>query len=101
MKFLMSSKQAAKNSVDTGYLCVTKSGLKDPYLVESFNAEPNYWVAHNELEDAFDASMILYRDNWNAELKTVFSAVIVDESMTPEEAVDYLKDQAAVYLVEE
>lgn len=101
MKFLMSSEQVAKNSVDTGYLCVTKSGLEDPYLVESFNAEPNYWVAHNELEGAFDASLILYRDNWNAELKKVFSAVIVDESMTPQEAVDYLKDQAAVYLVEE
>ena len=96
IKFLETDEWAAKRAADTGYLPVTYSSTETETIQNLWKESPHYKTAFDQLEYCRDANWSLYQSEWNQYLKQAMSYVIQDFSMTPAEAVGYLKEQASI-----
>ncbi|MCI8887079.1 MAG: extracellular solute-binding protein [Hungatella sp.] len=96
MKFMMEDQQVAKCAIETGYLPVTYSSTKTDALKAQWEANPNYRIAFDILDQCSESSWCVYQNEYESYLKQAASYVIQDFSWTPEEAVEYLKEQAKI-----
>jgi|ADurb_Gel_01_Slu_FD_contig_31_3849321_length_1600_multi_5_in_0_out_0_1 sn-glycerol 3-phosphate transport system substrate-binding protein len=96
MKFLMSDEQVAQNAADTGYLPVTFSSAKAKVLQDLWKAQPEYKVAFDQLAIAQEMPWSAQSSEFIAVMKTVCSELIMDRSITPQQAVKSLEAEAAV-----
>ena len=62
-------------------------------MQEYYKENPLAKVAYEQSEYAMERVWSPYRAEWNTALKTGFSYLIQDRSMTPEEVLDYLITQ--------
>lgn len=94
MKFLLTPEQDALNHVNTGYVPSTKSAADMDIVKELWEKEPYKQVGFNQLEYAQDAPFSEVGGEWGAALKSVISALIQENTITPEQAVEQLKKDA-------
>jgi sn-glycerol 3-phosphate transport system substrate-binding protein len=96
IKFLSTDEMVAKRAVDTGYLPVTYSSTETEAIQTLWAETPEFKIAFDQLQYCKDANWSLVQTEWNTYLKQAMSYVIQDFTMTPEEATDYLKQQAEI-----
>ena len=96
VKFLSTDEKVAERAASTGYLPVTYTSTETQTIKDLWATTPQYQVAFEQLQYCKDANWSEYQSEWNTYLKTAMSYVIQDFSMSPEEATDYLKQQAKV-----
>ena len=90
VKFFMSDEEVARRSEMTGYM-PTSAGSAT-LMEELFNSDENYRIAYETRLNATDVEGSVYRSEWQNQVAAAVSYVIQDKSMTPAEAVQYLKD---------
>ncbi len=96
MKFLMTDEQVASNSASTGYLPVTYSSIKSDIIKKLWAEKPEYKVAYDQLDIAQELPWSPYSSEFIEMLKTVCSELILDRSITPEQAVKNLQNEASI-----
>lgn len=96
VKFLMSDEQVASNAAKTGYLPVTYSSVQTDIIQKQWAERPEYKVAFDQLEIAQELPFSPYKSEFEEAMKRVCSQLIMDRSITPEEAVQILKDEASI-----
>lgn len=96
VKFLSSDEWVAKRAMGTGYIPVTYSAAETDTMKTFWEENPEYKVAYDQAEFSKQASWSLYQSEWDTYLNQATSYVLQDRSMTPKEAVDYLKKQASI-----
>lgn len=96
IKFLMSDQEVASNAASTGYLPVTYSSVKTDIIKKLWAEKPEYKVAFDQLEIAQELPWSPYSSEFIEVLKTVCSQLIMDRSISPEEAVKILQSEASV-----
>lgn len=95
MKFLLTSEQDALNHVNTGYVPSTKAAADAKIVKDLWANEPYRQVGFNQLAYAQDAPASDYGAEWGVAFKSVISSLIQEGTVTPEEAVERLKGEAA------
>lgn len=96
IKFLMSDEQVANNAAATGYLPVTYAGVQTDTIQNLWAQTPEYRVAFDQLEQAQELPFSPYKSEFEEALKVVCSELIMDRSITPEQAVETLKQEASI-----
>ncbi len=96
IKFLSTDEKVAERAASTGYLPVTYTSTETEEVKKLWEEKPQYKVAFDQLQYTKDANWSEYQSEWNTYLKTAMSYVIQDGSMTPDEATEYLKEQAKI-----
>lgn len=96
MKFLMSDEQVASNAASTGYLPATYSSVKTDIIKKLWAEKSEYKVAFDQLDIAQELPWSPYSSEFIEVLKIVCSQLIMDRSITPEEAVKNLQSEASV-----
>ena len=96
IKFLMTDEQVAKNAAQTGYLPVTYTSVETDIIQDLWTTRPEYRVAFEQLEIAQELPYSPYKSEFEEAMKVVCSQLIMDRSITAEEAVQILKDEASV-----
>ena len=96
IKFVSTDEWVAKRAADTGYLPVTYSATETEAVKKLWEEKPAYKIAFDQLQYCQDANWSLYQSEWNTYLKQAMSYVIQDQTMTPEEGINYLKEQAKI-----
>lgn len=96
MKFLMSDEQVASNAADTGYLPVTYGSVETDVIQKLWAQSPEYKVAFDQLEIAQELPWSEFNSEFIEKLKVVCSELIIDQSITPEEAIKSLKREASL-----
>ncbi len=96
VKFLMTDEQVASNAAATGYLPVTYSSVDTETIQNIWNQQPEYKVGFDQLEIAQELPFSPYKSEFEEALKVVCSELIMDRSITPEQAVDALKREASI-----
>ena len=94
MKFVMSDEEVAGNAADTGYLPATYGSVEQPVIKELWAERPEYKVAFDQLEIAQELPWSPYNSEFIEQLKVVCSQLIIDQSITPEQAIEQLKIEA-------
>ena len=89
VKFLMSDEEVANRSKQTGYL-PTSTGAAE-LMADFFEADSNMKAAYEARLVCEDVPGCTQRSEWQTQAATACSYVIQDKSMSPEEAVEYLK----------
>ena len=89
VKFLMSDEEVAIRSEQTGYL-PTSQGAAD-LMADLFATDNNMKVAYDARVACEDVPGCTQRSEWQTQAATAVSYVIQDKSMSPEEAIEYLK----------
>jgi sn-glycerol 3-phosphate transport system substrate-binding protein len=97
INFLMSDEMVAYNAVNSGYLPVTISVAENDTMKAFWEEKPIFKVAYDQLPNGIDQA---YPDfPYNSELKnniqSVVSLLIQEGSITPEQAVQQIKDDNA------
>lgn len=100
MKFMLSDEKVAEHAIKTGYLPVTYGSVETQQMKDHWAADPNYRIAFDILDRCADSSWCKYQNEYNSYLKEAISYVIQDKSWTPEQAVEYLKEQAETVFVD-
>lgn len=100
VKFLESDEWAAKRAVDTGYLPVTTSCTETEAIQKMWEETPIAKVAFEQLQYCRDCNWSTHQSEWDSYVKQAMSYVIQDKSMTPAEAIEYLKEQEQVVFAE-
>lgn len=96
IKFLMSDEQVADNSISTGYVPVTKSVTENADIQALWEEDPRFKVAYDQLlECGQELPWSDYKNEFETAMVTVCSKLIIDRSITPEEAVEELKTEAS------
>ena len=83
-----------ENAIRTGYLPYTVSAGTNADMVAYWNENPLPKVAYDQLEYATYNEWSVYLEQWRDKIAAAFAFVITDESMTPEQAVNFLRTQA-------
>lgn len=96
IRFLESDDWAAKRAVDTGYLPVTYSCTEMESVQNLWKEDPQFKTAFEQLEYCTDCNWSLGQSEWDTYIKQAISYVIQDYSMTPAEAVEFLKQQEPI-----
>ena len=96
IKFVSSDEQVAKRVVMTGYLPISYSSTETEEIQTLWKEHPEYKVAFDELQYAGDYPFTLYQSEYMNYYVQAFSYVIQDGSMSPEEAVEYMREQAKI-----
>jgi sn-glycerol 3-phosphate transport system substrate-binding protein len=94
MKFLMSDEQVAENSINSGYLPVTKTAKNLTILQDHWAKYPQAKVAYDQLPYSQDLPWSPYLSEYKAHMAAVFSKLIQDRSITAEEAIAEIQAQA-------
>lgn len=100
VKFLESDEWVTKRAVDTGYLPVTKSSTETEEIQNMWKENPLAKIAFEQLQYTSDSNWSVHQSEYGTYVKQAISYVIQDNSMTPSEAIDYLKEQAKVVFVD-
>ena len=96
MKYLLSDEKQIEKHKVSGYLPFSYTAVSNPEL-EAFWAEnPGYKVAFETQDVATYNDWSLKLNAWRNEIGKVFQGVLVDGSMTVEQAVAQLEKQAPV-----
>lgn len=96
IKFLSTDEWVAKRACGTGYVPVTYTSVEREEVKNLWAEQPAYKAAYDGMQYAESASWSIYQSEWNTYLEQATSYVIQDQTMTPAEAVDYLKKQATI-----
>lgn len=96
VKFLLEDQQVAENTIDTGYLPITYSSVETDLIKNLWAQSPAFELAFKQLEYATYNTRSTNSAEWNSQMATAISYVIQDKSMSPKEAVDYLKTQEKI-----
>lgn len=96
MKFLYEDQQVAENAADTGYLPITYSSTETDIVKNLWAEYPGFELAFKQIEYATYNTRSTDSAEWNTQIGTAISYVIQDKSMSPKEAVDYLKTQEKI-----
>lgn len=100
VKFLESDEWVIKRSVDTGYLPVTQTAAASDEIKAMWEADPLSKIAFEQLQYTGDANWSVHQSEYGTYIKQAVSYVVQDGSMTPAEAVEYLKQQAKIVFVD-
>lgn len=96
LKFLMSDEMVAYNAMNSGYLPCTKSAGESEAM-QAFWAENPLWkIAYDQLPTAQDLPYSIYRADITNACKSAASMLIQERSITAEEAVQQIADEASV-----
>lgn len=96
MKFLFEDEQVADNAASTGYLPVTYGAAETETMKKLWEEQPEYKVAFDQLEIAQELPWSPYKSEFEEVLKVICSELIMDRSITPEQAVKSLQLEASV-----
>jgi ABC-type glycerol-3-phosphate transport system substrate-binding protein len=96
IKFISNDYWSADNAIKTGYLPITKSAATAPALIDLWRTTPIYRVAYDQLrENGHDYPFSIYLSETKAILQDAGTALIIDRSITPEQAVQQVARQVA------
>ncbi len=95
--FLMQDEQLYDNAIRTGYLPFTKSIVNNPEMAAFWEANPQFKVAYDQLQCAVVESYPYFegRAEFRQNCQGVISTLIQERSITPEQAVQQIKDDNA------
>ena len=93
IRFAMTDEQVTANAILTGYLPTTYTAAESAAMQEYYKTNPEAKVAYEQSEFALERVWSPHRSEWNEALKTGFSYLIQDRSMTPEQALEFLQTQ--------
>ena len=94
IKFLFEDQQVIENAVRTGYLPYTYSAGTNADMQAYWAENPLAKVAYDQLEYATYNEWSLYLEQWRDKIAAAFAFVITDQTMTPEQAISFLRTQA-------
>lgn len=89
VKFLMSDEEVAIRSEASGYLPTSTGAAK--LMEDVFAADPYLKILYDARQSVTDNVASIKSAEWHTQIATAASYVIQDKSMTPKEAIDYLK----------
>jgi sn-glycerol 3-phosphate transport system substrate-binding protein len=95
IKFATSPEEAALFSVATGYVPTRYAAVESEVIKELWAEHPQYEVAFNQLEFARDTWGSPYWWEFNSMVNKVVSRLIQDRSITPQQAVDQIAEEAS------
>mgnify|MGYP000973819265 CR=1 FL=1 len=95
LKFATNTENAAQWSVDTGYVPTRKSAAETEIIKSLWKEHPQYQIAYDQLEYANDTCYGQYFWEYNTMMNKIVSTLIQDGKITPEEAIQQMKDEAA------
>lgn len=90
VKFLMSDEEVALRSQKTGYLPTSEGAAE--LMADIFAEDANMKAAYDARVICKDVPGCTQRSEWQIQAATAVSYVIQDKNMSPEEAIDYLKN---------
>ena len=96
MKYLLSDEKQIEKHKVSGYLPFSYSAVSSPALKEFWAENPGYEVAFKTQDVATYNDWSLKLNAWRTEIANVFNGVLVDGSLTVEQAVKQLEKQATV-----
>ena len=96
IKYLLSDDAQIKIHKNSGYIPCTYSSREVEELKIYWEEHPGFKVAAEQLEHATYNEWSPYLSEWRTEIGNCFTAVLVDGSMTADEAISYLEGQATV-----
>ncbi len=94
IKFLFEDAQVVENAIRTGYLPYTISASNNADMVSYWNENPQTKVAYDQLEYATYNEWSVYLEQWRDKIANAIGFVIIDQSMTAEQAMKFLRTQA-------
>lgn len=96
IKFLGSDAQSADNAIASGYLPITKSAAETDVLKAYWAEKPEYKVAFDQLnENGHDYPFSVHLSEVKTAIENPCSMLIIDGSITPEEALKSIQKNAA------
>lgn len=97
IQFLMSDERVAKEAITTGYLPVTKTIEQNEEMVKFWEENPKFKVAYEQLAwgHCEESPYFLDRTEFKTNVSDVTSQLIQERSLTPEEAIQQIKDISA------
>ena len=97
IKVLMSDDVVAHTSMSTGYVPVTNTVAQYPVMTEYWATNPMARVAYDQLGTAKPQEFpyVPFLQDFTIVCWDACSLLIQDKSLTPEEAVQYIKDNTA------
>lgn len=96
IKYLLSDDAQIKLHKASDYIPCTYSAREVEELKTYWTEHPGFAVAAEQLEYATYNEWSKYLSEWRTQVGNCFTAVLVDGSMTPDEAVTFLEGQATV-----
>lgn len=94
VKFLTSTEIAADWSVRTGYLPTRKSSVETEAIKKLWAEKPQYRTAYEQLQYAKDTFRSVQQTEVHNAGQKILQAFILEEKMTPEQAVKEISDMA-------
>lgn len=96
IKYILSDEAQVKLHKASDYIPCTYSAREVEELKTYWAEHPGFEVASKQLEYATYNEWSPYLSEWRTQVGNCFTAVLVDGSMTPDEAIEFLKNQATV-----
>lgn len=96
VKYLLSDSAQVKLHKASDYIPCTYSARETDEMKAYWVEHPGFEVAAKQLEHATYNEWSPYLSEWRTQVGNCFTAVLVDGSMTPDEAISYLEGQATV-----
>ena len=94
MKFLLSDEKQIEKHKVSGYLPFSYTALESPELQAFWEENPGYKVAYDTQAVASYNDWSLHLNAWRTEVSQVFTGVLIDGSLSIEEAVAQLNRKA-------
>lgn len=96
IKYLLSDSVQVKMHKETDYMPVTYSARETSEIKAYWAEKPGFKVAADQLEYATYNEWSMYLSEWRTQIGNCFTAVLVDGSMSADEAVEFLRNQASI-----
>ena len=96
IKYLLSDEAQVKLHKASDYIPCTYTSRNADELKTYWAEHPGFEVAAEQLEYATYNEWSRYLSEWRTQVGNCFTAVLVDGSMTPDDAIEFLKGQATV-----
>ena len=95
MEFLVQDEQVIEMNQRTGYLITTKSAVNSQAVKDYWAENPAYKIAYDSvLQYGVELPFSLYKPNFSGLIKAPVSALIVEGSITPDQAVQQIYDES-------
>lgn len=96
IKFLYEDSNVVKIHKASSYLPFTYSAWESDEIAAYWKENPGFEVAAEQLEYGTYNGWSMYLSEWRTQIGNCMTSVLIDGSMTPEEAIAYLRKQAVV-----
>jgi ABC-type glycerol-3-phosphate transport system substrate-binding protein len=96
MKFLLTDENQVEKMLVSGYLPFTYTALEAQALKDALKEQPGYEVAFKALDSSTYNDWSLKLSAWRTEVGNVFTGVLIDGSLTVDQAIEQLEKQATV-----